>query len=503
MSARDRARWPSVEGYQIRSEIGRGGFASVFEAVQESVGRRVALKVLSAAGTGADLERRFRSECRTIGELSWHPHVVALHDAGFSAEGLPYMAMELLPSGSIADRVEESGSIEPAEVARIGVEIADALEAAHSAGVVHRDVKPANILVGRRGEYLLGDFGIATIADATRSATGSFSGTYAFAAPEVHQGKRASPRSDVFALGATLYTLLTGRSPFLTGTEDSPSAVILRVVSEPAPPLPPFVPRELASVIDKAMTKDPADRLSSAAAFQLALRAVTETESEAKPESPDAPPDDSGGSAGTRSVRVQETRAPLPPTIPRTIPATRPPPDGQPVPASVHEPARSTVTALDRRSGHADPDAPPNLPHPSRRTVRTILMASAVILAGLVGVVGIVVRSQDSGVPATSTETTTQATTTQATTTTTAADEAASGDTIVDIAADDDEQFSTLVTAVTEAGLAETLSGDGPFTVFAPTNAAFEALPTGTVDTLLDDPTGDLTYDPAAARDRG
>lgn len=266
------ASWPIVEGYQVLSEIGRGGFASVYEAVQESVDRRVALKVLAASAAEPEMERRFRSECRTIGELSWHPHVVALFDAGLSIDGRPYMAMELLPEGSLASKIKTNGPLPTNVVIQIGIEIADALSAAHEAGVIHRDVKPANILVGRRGEHLLGDFGIATITDATRSTTGSFSGTYAYCAPEVHHGLRAAPASDVFSLGASLYTLSSGQPAFMNRTDDPPSAVILRVVSEAAPPLPPSVPPQLVAVIDKAMAKEPSDRQRSAAELRDALQ---------------------------------------------------------------------------------------------------------------------------------------------------------------------------------------------------------------------------------------
>ena len=256
---------PRVSGFEITREIGAGAFASVYEAVQESVGRKVALKVMSTVAADADMERRFRAECRTVGELSWHPHVVALYEAGISDEGRPYMAMELMPGGSVSDKVAADGRLDPREVTRVGIEIADALAAAHEAGVVHRDVKPGNILIGRRGEYLLGDFGIATISDVTKSATGSFSGTVAYCAPEVLRGERAAPPADLFSLGASLYALLTGRSAFTTGTDDAPGAVILRVISEPAPPLPANTPPYLALAIERSMSKDPERRHHSAA----------------------------------------------------------------------------------------------------------------------------------------------------------------------------------------------------------------------------------------------
>ncbi len=275
MTDAGRALWPIVDGYRISSEIGRGGFATVYEAVQLSVGRKVALKVLSTHASGPDVERRFRSECRTVGELSWHPHVVALHDAGITQSGSPYMAMELLPGGALSEQLKSGGPLSADDTIQVGIEIADALSAAHEAGVIHRDVKPPNVLIGRRGEHLLGDFGIATITDATQSTTGSFTGTFAYCAPEIHQGHRARPESDVFSLGATLYALLAGQAPFLIRTDDAPSAVILRVVSEPPPPLPSSVPRGLVAVIDKAMEKEPKDRYRTSGEFLNALRGAS------------------------------------------------------------------------------------------------------------------------------------------------------------------------------------------------------------------------------------
>jgi serine/threonine protein kinase len=265
------ARSPAVEGYQVGAVLGRGGFSTVYRAVQMSVGRPVALKVLEAWDLDPELERRFRAECQAVGALSWHPNIVAIHDAGTAVDGRPFMSMELFEQGSLADRIKANGPMDPFEVRRVGVDVAEALVAAQQAGIVHRDIKPANILVGRRGAYALGDFGIAAFSDSTKSATGNFSGTLAFTAPEVLMGSRADARSDVFSLGVTLHTLLSGVSSFAADTS-APGAVIHRVINEPLPPLAPHVPLSLVTVIDRAASKDPARRYVTAEAMLQALQ---------------------------------------------------------------------------------------------------------------------------------------------------------------------------------------------------------------------------------------
>jgi hypothetical protein len=199
-------------------------------------------------------------------------------------------------------------------VAAIGIQTADALEAAHRIGVLHRDVKPGNLLVGHYGGIKLADFGIAAVTSANTSVTDALAGTLSFMAPEILQGAKATPKSDVYSLGSTLYTLLTGQVAFASATDESPFAALMRVVNDPLPDLRESgTPDELARVVEGAMTKDPADRLHSAEAVVVALQAVSA--SLGWPEEPtyaDRPPQDT--TAGARMAAAADERSPVGPS---------------------------------------------------------------------------------------------------------------------------------------------------------------------------------------------
>ena len=264
-----------VEGYEDLHQIGRGGFATVYRARQRAFDRVVALKVLDLPDPDQTARDRFDRECRAIGALSWHPNIVVVHDSGVTADGRLYLAMEYLEAGSLADRVRAAGALPWADVVRAGIEVSGALDTAHAAGTLHRDLKPDNLLVGVFGETKLGDFGIAAVEGGTATATGNSALTVLYAAPEVLRGSRGTVASDVFSLASTLYTLLAGRAAFARATDESVAATVLRAVSEPAPDLRPLgVPDDLAAVIETGMAKDPSARPVSAAAFGQALQAV-------------------------------------------------------------------------------------------------------------------------------------------------------------------------------------------------------------------------------------
>jgi serine/threonine protein kinase len=266
----------SISGYRDLTRIGHGGFSVVYRAHQEAFDRTVALKVLRMSSDD-EVRRRFLREVKLTGRLTGHPNVVTILDAGTTESGQPYLATELYEAGSLKDRLRESGPLPAAEVAEIGAKIADALSAAHELGVVHRDVKPGNILVSRFGEPALADFGVGCLLDAATSSAVLDSFSPYHAAPEVISRSSPSPASDVYSLGSTMYELLSGR-PAFGGEGAEIAAVLWQIVHEPAPALQcPELPG-LAEVIGRALSKDPDKRQTSAAAFSLALRALPRPE---------------------------------------------------------------------------------------------------------------------------------------------------------------------------------------------------------------------------------
>jgi serine/threonine protein kinase len=264
-----------VDGFEDLREIGRGGFSVVYEARQVMVGRPVALKVLSRIDLDEAAFARFEQECHAMGALSWHPHVVVVFDAGRTPGRTPYLAMELLSGGSLADRLRVGGPIDWREALTLGVQVADALAAAHAVGVLHRDIKPENILLDRFGNAKLADFGIASVQGSTSTATGIVTGTLAHTAPELLGGERASVASDVYSLGSTLYQLVAGSPAFVHATDENQLPILRRALDDPVPELRDRgVPDELASVIEWCMAKHPVQRPSSAGELARQLQGV-------------------------------------------------------------------------------------------------------------------------------------------------------------------------------------------------------------------------------------
>ena len=263
----------SVVGYRELSRIGHGGFSIVYRAVQESFERSVALKILSDAGADEETRRRFLREVRLASRLSGHPHVVTVLDTGTAASGRLYLAMDLYEGGSMKARLKRSGPLSPAETAVVGAKIADALAAAHSLGVLHRDVKPNNILVSRFGEPALADFGVSCLLDSNASASILDVFSPQHAAPELMARGVPSTSSDVYALGSTLYELLTGQSPF-GGEGRDVRAIMWATMNDSAPrPDCPDLPG-LSDAIVRALAKEPEDRFADAAEFARTLRAL-------------------------------------------------------------------------------------------------------------------------------------------------------------------------------------------------------------------------------------
>ncbi|MFI7697790.1 protein kinase [Nonomuraea sp. NPDC049480] len=260
----------SVPGYEIKGVLGQGGFGVVYLARQSAVGREVALKVDNRVLLSDRDRRRFIREVTAAGALSGHPHVVPVYDAGLLPDGRPYMVLELCPGGSLAGR-----RVGPADARDVGVRIADALAAAHAQGVLHRDVKPGNILINRYGQVALSDFGLATMpASGPDASVTRESLTPSYAPPEAFELAEPSPAGDVYALAATVYALLSGRPPRFPESGVPNLAMILALHRLPVPDIP-GVPPELSAVLRQALASDPRERTPSAAAFREALAAVS------------------------------------------------------------------------------------------------------------------------------------------------------------------------------------------------------------------------------------
>ncbi|WAZ19767.1 protein kinase [Streptomyces cinnabarinus] len=268
--------------YRVLAQLGRGGMGVVWRAADEVLGREVAVKELRTYvdADGPELEGlrvRMQREARAAARVR-HPGVVAVHDVT-EVDGRPLIVMELVDGPSLDDVLRERGTLDPYEVADIGAKVMDALAAAHRAGVLHRDVKPGNILLDRSGRVVLTDFGIATVEDpGDGSAThltrsGELVGSLDYLAPERAQGADPGPASDVWALGATLYAAVEGSSPF---RRTSTFSTLTAIVSEPLPE--PHRAGPLAPVLQRLLDKRPEGRPEAEEAREL-LRAVADRES--------------------------------------------------------------------------------------------------------------------------------------------------------------------------------------------------------------------------------
>jgi serine/threonine-protein kinase PpkA len=258
----------SIPGYQIKRQLGRGGMASVYLAIQESFGRDVALKVLAPHhAVDSEFSQRFLREARIISQLV-HPNIVTVYDVGVH-EGLHYLSMEYIRG---QDLQEACGSLSKRQVISIIRDVAKALEYAHQKGYVHRDVKPENIMLAEDGRVVLMDFGIARGSDTTlgMTKTGRAIGTPYYMSPEQTKGQPVDHRTDIYSLGVVLYQMLTGYVPY---DADSAIAVGIKHVSAPIPQLPDSL-RFLQPVINTCLSKDPAHRFQTAADLIHVLEAI-------------------------------------------------------------------------------------------------------------------------------------------------------------------------------------------------------------------------------------
>ncbi|GAA3386924.1 hypothetical protein GCM10020369_27460 [Cryptosporangium minutisporangium] len=263
-----------MAGLSDLTVLARGGYSTVYRARQDSIGREVALKIDTRSLESERDRRRFLREAEAAGRMSGHPNVVNVYDAGVTEDNHPYLVMELCTGGSYATRLRQHGPLSPAEVRDVGVKIADALQAAHDNGILHRDVKPGNILINRYGVPGLADFGLAALPDPNRELSVTIEAlTPAYAPPEVFRMEPPTPLGDQYALGASLYALLSGRPPRWPETGTPSLATMVMMLDEPVPDIP-GVPASFSNVLRQAMAPYAEDRFGTAAELRDALAAM-------------------------------------------------------------------------------------------------------------------------------------------------------------------------------------------------------------------------------------
>jgi len=286
--------------YEIVGPLGAGGMGEVYRAKDTRLGREVAVKVLPEhLSESSEVRARFEREARTVSSLN-HPHICTLHDVGREGS-TDYLVMELVEGETLADRLER-GPLPVPEVLRLGIQIADGLDRAHRAGVVHRDLKPGNVMLTRQGAKLM-DFGLAramgvagalggsgaSLAGMTQSPTmaqpltaqGSLLGTFQYMSPEQMEGREADPRSDLWALGCVLYEMATGRKAFAGKSQASLIGAIMNAEPPPMAEIAPLAPPALERLVRACLTKDPEERIQTAHDVRLQLEWIRDAGSQA------------------------------------------------------------------------------------------------------------------------------------------------------------------------------------------------------------------------------
>jgi hypothetical protein len=356
--------------YRLIAPLGEGGMATIWRAIDEQLDREVAIKLLrSQFGTDSGFTARFKQEARSAGSLS-HPNIVPVYDYGTDSEdGTQYIVMQLVEGDDLASILRERGTLDVDDAVRIAIGVASALEVAHRRGIVHRDVKPGNILITDDGDVKVTDFGIArAVSEASMTVTGTTLGSVHYFSPEQARGDEVTGASDVYALGIVLYEMLTGRRPF---EGDSAAGVALkRLTEDPQPPsaIRP-VPSGLSAIVMRALEREPERRFPDAGSFAEALRVWHK--------------DPGAGAAAAAGAGV----AALPP------PTAAIPPSGEPtvyVPPPVARPSDRAPAPVNVNAARRPP------PPAARRPVEQggqpwwmwLMVLLAIILLGAIGFLG-------------------------------------------------------------------------------------------------------------------
>lgn len=258
----------AVDGYSVGDVIGVGGFSTVYRARQDQFDRDVALKLLNIQLDDPRSVKRFENECLALGRLDSHPHIADIYAAGIGLRDQPYIAMRWYRNGSVADLLGAKGALPIDQIVTVGIQMSDALGAAHELGIIHRDVKPQNILVSDRGGFALSDFGVSVLEyESAATVTQAF--TYDHAAPEILELEEFGPASDQYALASTLYTLAIGTVPFPV----TAPAQQIRAIATTDPDFTDPRLATIAPVLMRAMAKNPAERFATMHEFAEALAA--------------------------------------------------------------------------------------------------------------------------------------------------------------------------------------------------------------------------------------
>ncbi|GLE52716.1 serine/threonine-protein kinase [Mycobacterium montefiorense] len=322
----------SSAGFEDARQVARGGAGVIYCAYETALGRNVAIKVLPSH-IDEESRERFLREGYAMGGLSGHPNIVNILRVGVTESGRPYIVMPYMAADSLAVRLRREGPTAWPEALRIAVKLCGALETAHQSGTLHRDIKPANVLVSDYGEPLLSDFGIAHIEGGYETATGFFSGTIDYTAPEVMTGKSATVTSDIYSLGATIYALIAGGAAHERKNDEDLVAQYLRISTTRIPDMrPEGIPEAVCAAIEHAMAIDPAERPLSAAEFGRELQSAQRL-SGLRPDSmaiTSTGPEPGRATDTQTGVAVQTSLAPAaaPPTPDRTtstVPKSTPP----------------------------------------------------------------------------------------------------------------------------------------------------------------------------------